>query len=509
MNTYVSDITNIRDSCVDLNNKICKLINKINIKCDYQDVKNDHYIITCKLSNIEYKNLYDFYSQKISLKQFQQNKKNIKKAYNKYNYSCKLLINNFFVNNDKYLIYLNEILKKSKNSINKFFKNFKKIIIIENKKVIISLYNIYNAIDSEKNICNKEKIYYEFIKKIRVHERRFKHYFENQIKNNLKNKNYLINVAIENNINLRSLNKFQQKINDTNIIKTYIEFKKNKLGINNLLPIELFSSNYESKYVLQKEDLSNIFSVFGNNYVQLFANKMDNDIFINKTTANMGINISDLYGNSMILFNESNTIEDNYILIHELGHSIYNYYVNNKLLISKDILSSEICALVNELLLNDYFMKNGIVTSTYFLDSIMKIIVDGVIEHNLSNYIYFKNDINYFSIKKEYIKILKEIYKNNLSLENSDLDIIINNNISNGVYLLRYVFALIISINIKIKIDNDLNYVSKYQKFIKDSSNSESIDVLLNMLDIDINDESIYENVIKYIENLIIFIKAK
>lgn len=499
MNTFICDITNIKDSCVYLNKKICELIKQINKKCDYKDVKNDHYNITCKLSNIVYKNLYDFYSKKISLKQFRKNKKIIKKIYNKYNYSCNLLINNFFVNNDKYLIYLNENLKKPKKAINKFLENFKEKIIIEDNEVIISLYNIYNIIDSQKDICNKKQIYYEFIKKIRIHERRFKRYFENQIKSNLKNKNYISNIAIDNNINLISLSKFQQKINDINIIEKYIELKKSKLSVNDLLPIELFSSNCESKFILQKDDLINIFSAFGDNYVELITNKMDNDIFVNITTANMGVNISDTYGNSMILFNESNTIEDNYILIHELGHSIYNYYVNNKLLISKDILSSEICALVNELLLNDYFMKNGIVNSTYFLDSIMKIIVDGIVEYDLSKYIYIKNNVNYFSIKKEYIKILKKIYGNNLSLENSDLDMIINNNILNGIYLLRYVFALIISINIKIKIDDDLNYVSKYQKFIKDSSNSKSIDELLNMLDIDINDDSIYENVIKYI----------
>ena len=258
MNTYVGDITNIKDTCIYLNKKICELIKQINKKCNYKDVKDEHYNITCELSNIEYKNLYCFYSKKISLKQFKKNKKNIKKIYKKYNYSCSLFINKFIDDNDKYLIYLKENSKRT----NRSFRNFTKRVIIEKKEVIISLYNIYNAIDLEKDICNKEKIYYEFIKKIRIHERRFKRYFENQIKNNLKNKNYLINTLIDNNITLRSLSKFQQKINDTNIIEIYIELKKNKLGINDLLAIELFSSDYESKYALQKEDLSNIFSVF-------------------------------------------------------------------------------------------------------------------------------------------------------------------------------------------------------------------------------------------------------
>lgn len=135
--------------------------------------------------------------------------------------------------------------------------------------------------------------------------------------------------------------------------------------------------------------------------------------------------------------------------------------------------------------------------------------IDGIIEHNLFNYIYIKNNMNYLSIKNEYLRLLKEIYGDNLNLDNSDVDIIINNNIFNGVYLLRYIFALIISINIKIKLDNDLNYVNKYQKFIKCSSSSESIDELLNLLDLDTNDESIYENVINYVEKLFVFIKSK
>lgn len=507
MNAYRSDITNIKDSCIFLNKKIYELINQIKRKCNYKDIKDSHYDITCKLSSIEYKNLYDFYSKNISLRHFKQNKKSIKKVYKKYNYSCKLFINKFYDNNDKYLTYINEKSKKSTNETNNFLKNFTKKIIVENKKVTISLYNIYNVIDSEKNVRNKTKIYCEFIKKIRIHERQFKHYFEKQIKKNLENKNYFIDTV--NNINLSCLIKFQQKFNDSGIIEKYIDYKKNKLGIYDLHPIELFSSDYESKYNLNEEDFNNIFSMFGDNYIKLVINKINNGIFANKTTEIMGINVSDIYGNSMIIFNESNTIEDNFIIIHELGHSLYNYYVDNKLLIAKDILSSEICALVNELLLNDYFVKNGIMNSTYFLDSIMKIIVDGIIEYNLFNYIYIKNNMDYLSVKKEYLRLLKEIYGNNLNLDNSDVDIIINNNIFNGVYLLRYIFALIISINIKIKLDNDLNYVKKYQKFIKYSSSDKSIDELLNLLDLHTNDESIYENVINYVEKLFIFIKSK
>ena len=167
-------------------------------------------------------------------------------------------------------------------------------MIIENKEVIISLYNIYNAIDSEKNICNKEKIYYEFIKKIKLHEKKFKYYFENQIKKNMKNKNYFIDTITNNNINLNCLIKFQQKFNDSNVFEKYIKYKKNKLGIPNLLPIELFSSNYESKYILTRKDFNNIFSIFGDNYIDLITSKLNHSVFINKTTENLGINIGDI-----------------------------------------------------------------------------------------------------------------------------------------------------------------------------------------------------------------------
>ena len=129
--------------------------------------------------------------------------------------------------------------------------------------------------------------------------------------------------------------------------------------------------------------------------------------------------------------------------------------------------------------------------------------MDGIIEQNLSNYIYIKNNINYESIKKEYMRLLKGICKENLNIDNSALDIIINNNIYNSVYLLRYLFALIISINIKTKIDEDSNYVNIYQRFIKNSSNTESIDELLSLLDLNLNDESLYDNVINYIKSLI------
>ena len=113
-----------------------------------------------------------------------------------------------------------------------------------------------------------------------------------------------------------------------------------------------------------------------------------------------------------------------------------------------------------------------------------------------------KKLINYFYIKDEYYKIITELYKNQLIIEEGNIDFIIDNFISNDIYYLRYMLALIISINIFINIKNNSNGINEYINFLKYSSLCSNIDEALKNVGIDLNKIITYERVIEYLYEL-------
>lgn len=126
----------------------------------------------------------------------------------------------------------------------------------------------------------------------------------------------------------------------------------------------------------------------------------------------------------------------------------------------------------------------------------------GIESFKLLNSIYNSKSINYFYIKDEYYKIITELYKNQLIIEEGNIDFIIDNFISNDIYYLRYMLALIISVNIFINIKNHSNGINEYINFLKYSSLCSDIDEALKIVGIDLNEIITYERVIEYLYEL-------
>ena len=102
----------------------------------------------------------------------------------------------------------------------------------------------------------------------------------------------------------------------------------------------------------------------------------------------------------------------------------------------------------------------------------------------------------------EYYKIITELYKNQLIIEEGNIDFIIDNFISNDIYYLRYMLALIISVNIFINIKNHSNGINEYINFLKYSSLCSDIDEALKIVGIGLNEIITYERVIEYLYEL-------
>ncbi|MBQ7140077.1 MAG: hypothetical protein IJO32_01080 [Bacilli bacterium] len=487
----------------------CEFIKIINNSKNHSNIVRFHKRITYTYSNMKYDNFYNFYSKKINRLQFEKNNKTIQKFKNKYIKTCDLLFDYFqkFSRNNsdnKYLLYLKQNYKISKDEYYiKFYNNFKVDVFVENKKIMVSFSNIYDLMDLINSHSNKEYIYHKFTKKINEYEKRFKKHIVSIINNNLCIENYFSNILTENNINYNCLCNIKTIIKRSEILNMYVSYKKKILKNDNLFQIELFSYNYYYNINFKLENILEVFSLFGENYISNIKNKLQNSIIIDNTLNNKGLTISNLSGNGFILIKNLNTIENIFVTVHELGHLMYNYYIDNKFMTSKEILISEISAILNEILLNDYLVKNNLSNNIYFLDSVMKILVNGIIEFEFLEDIYLYHNNDYSYIKEKYYEITKNLYNEEVHINKDNIDFIIDNNIYNDIYPLRYIVALIISINIFKNIQEDSNYINKYFKFIKQSSSVNSIDEALKILNINLKQKKVYENMISYLYNII------
>lgn len=511
VNTKTKSYNIIKSNLLELNYLYKKFLKLIDNFEDNEEILKIHQNITEKYSHLYFINALEFYSKRISSYKYKKNTKLIKAFESKYYYSC-TLINKKIVNNlfkTKYLTYINIVCthKKSETEYIDYYNNFNASIIVHGKRKKISFYNIYDLMDLPFSCVEKKKIYKIFSNKIKANEAKFKKYILRTIIKNAKTTNYFLFTIHKNGIKNNFIIMAIKVIENSNIIQKYITYKKHLLGIQNILHLEVFSYhyNYKQAFHFESNKISSVFSDFGDEYIKNISGLLNKKIFINKNINNKGLTITDLSGNGFTLLQSFDeiTVDSMFILFHELGHLSYSFYSENKIVVTNDTIFSEISAITNELILNDYLMENKMLyNNLYFLDSTLKILTKGIESFKLLNSIYRLKNINYFSIKDKYYKIIKELYKNQIVVEKGNIDFIIDNFIFNDIYYLHYMIALIISINIFIKIRKCPNGITEYINFLKHSSMCSDIDEAVKIVGIDLNKESTYENVVNYLYTL-------
>ena len=470
---------------------------------NYDKVLTSHKNITSFMSNFKYNLLYYYLSKKIDIKTYLKNNKILKKYEKRYHNSCHLLFNyisKYTLNNQdiKYITYLKE--KNNNYSIgNKFYDKLNIKVNIEAQTLTVNLNNISDILDSIKENDNKILVYNLLSKKVYYYENKIKKYFNKTIKYKNEDDNYFNNLLKNFKIDETFFKTLENNVYFKNTIKKYIKLKKKILKTDKLSSFMLFSYYYDKNFDFNLDELLKVFAIFGENYKKILTYKIKNNIFANPFN-NKGLTINDIYGNSLILSKTSYKIEYLFTTTHEIGHIMYIHFSENKILTSKEILFSEIVALVNELFLNDYLTKSQKLSKIYFLDSVMKILLKGLIEYRILKYIYQEQNIEYFKIKNKYIKIINEIYDNNIIIEENNFDFIIDGFITNDYNNICYFVALIVSINIFLNLKKDKEYIKKYIKFLKYSSIYD-LEKNFKILDIDLNSDILYENAIKFINN--------
>lgn len=131
------------------------------------------------------------------------------------------------------------------------------------------------------------------------------------------------------------------------------------------LLIRITQNNEKYPYEEAKEICRKSLSVFGGEYAKYLNYLLDNrriDVFENDNKISTVAYSVTNYGTSpYLLLNYGETIEDLYIMIHELGHAVHGMYINDYQPLAKSyspIFVEEVTSTLNELLLTDYLLQS-------------------------------------------------------------------------------------------------------------------------------------------------------
>ena len=402
------------------------------------------------------------------------------------------------ISNYNLLIYINE---ENNRMNNKYLLNIKKKyrktislinskINIKNLNLKITISNFYSLIDRYSNVSLQEEIYNSLNKKIML--------FQDNIRNNVKK--YKKKYVFEANIDLDVIDNIYKQIIDRNLIGTFIDMKHRNCPKKFY---NLFSDNYEynidviNKY---KEIMLNAFSIYGSTIVGEYSDSIKKvKLYLTKNSDYIkGINISSKKDNDVIILNTLDSIDDLFILAHEYGHTLYNFHdAGRNYLTYERKTISEIIAITNELVLNDYLVSNRQISNSYMIDTCMKILFDGCMGYSIYNN-YLRNDSNSFeAIEQAFNNITLNKIKYSFSY------IVIDDLIFNLDNILIYFYSLIVSINIYLKFKSDDDYFIIYKNFIDNVYKYTNFESLFLALKIDYKENIYIKKAINYLFSLI------
>ena len=327
---------------------------------------------------------------------------------------------------------------------------------------------------------------------------------------NMPNEAYEALVStVEDNVSV--LHKYFKVFNDTLKLKELHSYDLN---------LNIAKSKKEYSIEEAQEICLKAIKPLGEDYQKKFKKIIDNhyvDYAQYPKKCSGGYSLSTLSNDSRILMSFNYDLNSVSTLIHEGGHNVHHQYVkdNNEIEYrSVSSLVAEVASLTNECLLSSYIADNATNKEEKLagISNILDVIIsnlfgavrEGKIEQDFYNYVKEGN-----TITKEYMdeltkKSLEKYYGNTLIMDDySSLSWIRRSHYYMNYYLYNYSFCISIACDIATKIlNNDKDMLDRYIKFLSTGSDVWPIDSF-KILGIDITKKEVYENAIKYFDNML------
>ena len=307
-------------------------------------------------------------------------------------------------------------------------------------------------------------------------------------------------------------------------LQRYYKVRQKILGLDELYTYDLGTklSNSTKEYSIEEAQqiVREALKPLGEDYLSKYDKIIKNryiDYCQYKGKCSGGYSISGHKTNSRILMSYNYDFESISTIAHEAGHNInHQYMIENNLLPYRENTSvnAEVTSLINECLLASYMIKNGKTKEEKIL-GLENII--GVIESNLFGAtrgcdierLMYEHVHNGNCLTKEFMgKItkdsLKYYYGKEVKLTKySSYNWIYISHYYMNFYLYSYAICIAVASSLaKDILDGKEETLTKYLEYIKTGSNIKPL-ATFKILGIDLEEESVYLNAIKYFDSLV------
>ncbi|NCB48397.1 MAG: oligoendopeptidase F [Clostridia bacterium] len=300
----------------------------------------------------------------------------------------------------------------------------------------------------------------------------------------------------------------------------YFEIKKRIYGLKQFKLSDLFFCPLKLKSKYSYDNAINIvcsaLAILGDDYVdyiKFMSEKRMIDVFPTENKASGAYETMATKKTPRVLLNFVGTFNDLSTLAHELGHAMHSVYSNkhqSAVNSGYTIFLAEIASTVNEILLNDYMLKNAknsdekIYFINQFLSECYSTIFRQTMFANFEEIIHSKIEKNedisteivnsiYFDLVKKYfgkkVKIFDEV-----KYEWSRIP-----HFYNEFYVYKYATGLISAINIVKNLMSGKISVQNYKKFLSSGCTDVPTE-LLKIVDVNFDTEEPFKTAFEYIE---------
>lgn len=313
--------------------------------------------------------------------------------------------------------------------------------------------------------------------------------------------------------------------NNLEALQKYYKLRKKVLKLEELFPYDLSVeiANSDKKYSIEEAQNLILESLkpLGDEYIKKFKKIFDNnyiDYCQYKGKCSGAYSFSTIMQDSRILMSYNEGLEDVSTIAHEGGHNVHHQYIkeNNPMQYrNASSIIAEVASLTNECLLSSYLAEHGstkeekLTGITNILDVIVSNLYGSVREGKIEQEMY-KHVENDNTITKEYMddlvyNSLKKYYGETVTLndEYCKNSWVRRSHYYMHFYLYSYAICISVACTVASKILNgDQEMLDNYLKFLSVGSDKwpkEAFDVL----GINLENKEVYENAIKYFEELI------
>ncbi|MBQ8659570.1 MAG: hypothetical protein IJ475_01865 [Bacilli bacterium] len=402
---------------------------------------------------------------------------------------------------------------------------------LDDGTVAVIATNNYRSLMRNKNVNIRKKVYKQFNKKLEQYADSCALYLNSYVSMNntlSKIRHYKDSWSSK----LFELN-FSDKIFKTLVkvcednyftVHKYYDLKRRALGLDVLnrydTSLEMAKSDKEYSILDAQNLVRESLKPLGDEYINKYNKIIDNryiDYCQYKGKCSGGYCASTILQDSRILLSFNGNLDSVSTIAHEAGHCVHHQFINENNPMQYRMVSSmvgEVVSLTNECLLSSYLAEHGsskeeklagianilgVITSNLF-DAAR----EGKMEQDMYNHVSKGGVLTKEFLGKKAKSSLKKLYGNAVKSDKYMSNTwITRSHYYMHFYLYAYAICISVATNVASKIlDGDKEMLENYYKFMKLGSDKWPTEAF-KVLGVDLEDASVYENAIRYYDNLI------